>query len=479
MFQTFAKGFWTTAAALAALLFFVYLPVFAHPYLLADETWLIASPKFHLYLGMCGEFGRYLFFPINGVFNAAFQFIGLDAVYVIRSFAIGWFALSGCMLVRWFRLWGYEASASFALSVCILTLPAYQIIVADGTQLAPAIFFAIYGTYRFFAPGEAVGWRNAALSAGCLLASLLIYQQQVLLAIAMLAVPLLAGRIWRDWLPVMHFGTLVTALSAVYFTVWKFVYPLAVHEKINERYGPNGVHLPGKDTLVEFATGRLVQVANLWDVHPPQVNLVTYVVGALILTAVLLGPARLVLQRCVLFALLVVGSDFFRLAAGTYPSYVTATALSFLVLSSAYAGARLLLGRFASYPVVALACYGCLMAFVTTRQEIALPNSMHMQQIRAAVLENPGCRSVRIDFAYRNDSTAYQEFQWRNAGVFLFHASIAVFEDLAKKNLISPLQLKDLNANLSIVGQGEETLHEWMRRYAQQDSIIVLLRKTE
>lgn len=476
VFQMFANDFLKSIIALIVLLALVYSPVFMYPYLLADETWLIGSSKFHLYLGMCSQFGRYLFFPVNGIFNGLFHFIGLDAVYVVRAFAIVWFALSGFVLVRWFRLWGQGVPTAYALTMCILTLPSYQIIVANGTQLAPAIFFTIYGTYCFFAPGGNAGWRKTVFCSGCLLVSLLIYQQQVLLAIAMLAVPLLAGRTYRDWLPVMRFGGLVTALSASYYIVWKFaLYPLAVHDKINERYGPNGIHLPGKAALVEFATERLVQVANLWNVHPPQVSLITYGMAALILTALLTGPARMVLLRCVLFVLLVVGADFFRLAAGAYPSYITSTGLTFLVFFCAYAGFQRLLKRISPYAAIALACYGCFMAFATTRQEIALPNNFHMQQIRTAVLENPGCWRVRVDFAYRNNSSAYQEFQWRNAGVFLFHASIAIFEDLAKKHLISQSQLQDLNDNLSIGGEGEDTLHEWMRRDAQSNSVVVNL----
>lgn len=42
--------------------------------------------------------------------------------------------------------------------------------------------------------------------------------------------------------------------------------------------------------------------------------------------------------------------------------------------------------------------------------------------------------------------------------VFLFHASAAVFEDLAKKHLISQSQRQELNANPLIVGQEEQTL---------------------
>src|SRR5205823_2856962 len=92
---------------------------------------------------------------------------------------------------QWLRLWGHSRMSAIGISLAVMTLPAYQIVVADGTQLVVPMVLAIGATFLFY-----YGFQRhvplAFVAAGVLLyAALAIYQQQALIAFAFLIVPLM------------------------------------------------------------------------------------------------------------------------------------------------------------------------------------------------------------------------------------------------------------------------------------------------
>lgn len=458
------------------VIFLVYLPTFLYPYLLTDETWLVAIPSTHIGLG--DGFGRYLFAFLSWGFNEIFQKIGFYTIYLIRGFAVFWLALTGYLFMRWFEFWGYEKKISFLLSICIITLPAYQIVVADGAPLAFAIFIATLATYYFFVFENRSIWERSFLSSTMLLISLTTYQQQVLVALALLSVPLITRNDWRTHRSFMGYGTLVTLVTIGYFAIWKFIlYPRAFPGRIDDRYGPDAITIPGIDRFYDFIFNRLLQISNFWNVQQPVFNWLVCIVLTLILIRLLVAPRKMLLFKVLMITCLVIGSDFFRFVTGAYHSYVTAPALSFVLFYVAFSGADLLMRKKILIFTTMLTAYGCYMAFTTVKNEIAIPNWHHIEQIRGAVLTNPDKSNFHIDFSYKNDSVSIQEFQWRNGGVYLFHAATAVFEDLAIKGAISKEQLLRLKQGLSLGGTNSEGLPNWMQRELKRDSVTVILEK--
>ncbi len=454
-----------------AILFLVYLPTFLYPYLLADETSLVR------YITLPP--GRYLFAFISWGFATIFRLVGFYAIYVMRGFAVFWLALAGYFLMRWFEYWGHERTLSFLLAICIMTLPAYQIVVADGTQLAFAIFVATFATHYHFTSVDSSNWRKYTISSSLLLIAILTYQQQLLVALSMLAVPLLMTKEWRVYRSVISYGAFVTILALVYFICWKFIfYPLAFPGKIDTRYGPHAVHIPGKEQFIEFMEGRISQVANLWNVHHPYLTWIVYIVFALIIIRLfydlIIFPKQFALKLTLLIGL-IIGSDFFRFATGAYHSYVTATALTLILFYMAFSGLDVLLRKKTTIFVMALAVYGCFMAFITVKNEIAIPNRHHMDQITEAVINNPNRLNFHIDFAYKNDSTAYQEFQWRNTGVYLHFITIDVLDHLAIMGTISD----DRRGKMYVSVGGAESggLPDSTPSEPKADSFIVKLEK--
>jgi hypothetical protein len=458
------------------ILFLIYLPTFLHPYLLTDETWLIAIPGSHVGLG--DGFGRYLFAFISWGMNELFQKIGFYSIYFIRGFAVFWLALSGFFLMRWFEYWGHEKFLSFLLSILILTLPAYQIVVADGAPLAFAIFTAIVSTYYFFTSADNLNWKKYILLSVLLIFSLTTYQQQVLVALAMLIVPLLQKKDWLTYKSVVIYGCFVTLVTFVYFVVWKFIlYPRAFPGRIDERYGPHAISIPSIDQFFDFFSNRLLQISNLWNVQQPHINIVVCIILSLILIKIFFGTSKLFIFKFPVLVGLVFGADFFRFITGAYHSYVTAPAISLVILYMAFSGLYFLFRKKTIFIIFLLTIYGSFMAFNTVKNEIAIPVSHHFNQIKESVLKNPSSTRFHLDFSYKNDSVATQEFQWRNGGVYLFHMATSVFEDLAINGEISKDRLLLLKEGLSLGGVHSEGLPNWMQRESHIDSVLVRLDK--
>lgn len=416
----------------AVTLLAAYFPTIRYPYVLADEGWILTeSGPFWGY-----GFGRPLFSVLSWPFTKLFGWYGLDAIYLMRLSSIVGLAAFGTVMALWFQLWGTELRPACLMSIVLLTLPPYQIIVAGGTQLATALFFSASATYWFFKRFDS-GLGTYCVSGALLLLSLLIYQQQMLVSFAMLVVPLLASRhLGRPFC--CHVGFLV-CISLGYFGAWKLLVVLFQTGYTDLRYGPTAVRLPDFDDLRVFLDCRLPQVLNLWSVEQPQYRHLA--------KAVMLGTAAafgigMVRSRtsvwCILvFPALVVLSDGFRIMADAYPSYITATALSLVLLYPTLHLAGLL-GRGGLPVCLATAVFGCFMAHATVQGQVAKPNFLHMQQIRNAFRANPSASEFCIFGT--SGGLKYQEFGWRNAatGAYLRLVAQKVAYDMERRELMSP-----------------------------------------
>lgn len=422
-----ANVFWFSAflGCLAA----VYSTTLIYPYLLADETWIVrpTTPTWGFIMG------RPLFSIMSWIvakISVAWDFnLG---IYILRLSGILGLALAGRYLMLWLECWGHRHIAAFALALAAMTLPAYQMIVDDGTQLATAIFLTIAATYYGYRHRQS--WTAFVASAVLLCLSMLIYQQQILIVFALLTVPLLAGRSDFDARRfVVVFSAWVAVISITYFASWKIFYRFYWPGHVDKRYGPDAVGLPSLGTLHEFFTIRAGQVGDLWDVDQPSLGPV--IIFVLILMALkLVTDVRTSRQDAainyMMIAFLFVASDGFRLVAGAYPSYVTATALSFLVFYWAYRG-LIVCFRKESAAAGAVAVMGCCVAAYTTRFDIALPNWRESCAISQAIVDHPGDTNFRLN-GRTEMPPEFQEFGWRNSltDFYLYEMALDIADHL-------------------------------------------------
>jgi MFS family permease len=427
---------WLGPGLICIALAAVCLPTVIYPYLLSDEGWIVRPGTYSWTFSM----GRPLFSLFGWISARIGQSYGMGVVYALRGSGILGLALAAWFLARWLETCGHDRWSALGIAFATMTLPAYQIVVADGTQLAFAIFFAVLGTLWFHRALERRSMWLFAASAALFLAALLIYQQQALVALALLAVLLLKRPGDRHAQLVAFLGgAFVMAVTAAYFLAWRVVYWLVWPGRVDTRYGPDAVAVPGLDQIRPFLETRLAQVANLW--HVEGYPALTWIVALVIVLAVVkivhdLWSAR---RRAVLsYALVVgllVGADSFRLVAHSFPSYVTAPALSLIVFYWAFSGAAVLLGRRAT-PIFAagLAVLGGVLAFITLRDEVAIPNWREFATVRAAFLRHPEAESFHL-VGVKRSGPGFQEFGWRNSGT-------DVYLDLLAQNVADDLVLK-------------------------------------
>ncbi len=465
---------WLWFFAFLVVLLAVYSPTLVYPYLLMDETWLV-TPGTHTWTY---HLGRPIFTVMAWATARLASHAGLDvAIYAMRLFAIVFLALSCVYLTKWLRLWGHSEIESAALAVAAMTLPAMQIVVADGTQLAAAIFLTVFATHLWFTDHQRSPLVRHALAGALLLAALLIYQQQILFALAMLCVPLLAKPDSRVHRAVIGYTVLIAAVCAGFFAVWKATYRWLLGGRVDFRYGPDAVQLPTMEQVWAFIDVRLVQVANLWKVDPPAPNWVIFVVVALALAKMASDLWKAPRSAPISYALLLgvlVGTDSIAIAARAYPSYITATGLTFVVFYWAVSGARVAIGPWSRPGAIAIAAIGGLLAFVTVKDGLAVANWAHMQTIRQALLANPKA----VDFHFVGMTAGgprYQEFGWRNAGTdgYIMFAVNSIADDLVRGGLVRAERRKALT--ISIEGVAVWAYPEKTRHPKKPDAIAVPL----
>ncbi|MCQ8782841.1 hypothetical protein [Mangrovibrevibacter kandeliae] len=409
----------------AIVLFLAYSATLFFPYLLTDETWIVRPGTYSWTFRM----GRPAFSAFIWISGQMQQTIGLDVIYVMRGSAILALAATAVILKRWFLDWGHDRVTAMWLPIVLLSLPGYQIVVADGTQLAVAILLTTCATVVLPRRREDIEPARPLIAALLYVAALLIYQQQVLLAFAMLAVPLLASSVDRRTIGyVIAVGCFVTAVSVAYFLVWRII---AIPD---ERYGPQAVQFPAPSIVLDFVSGRFIQAANLWKVvGPPQVGLPVVVVAILMAIKVAFEffrqSWRFLLPSIVLVGLLV-ASDGFAILARNYPSYVTLTPLNFLIGYWAFAGLAVLAGRWRGPLAAILAVGGALLAFITVKDEIAIPNNRTVAAIRAAFVEHPQVTNFNFVLPVQG-GPGYSEFGWRNTANYLYLMAINVADHLS------------------------------------------------
>ncbi len=431
----------------------VYLPTFLFPYLLTDELWIIRG----ISLWSLFPMGRPLFSVfgwLSGIMNAKFGYEVI--VFVLRGSAIIGLSCSVYFLMRWLERWGHDRRTSFGLALATMTLPAYQIVVADGTQLAYAILSAILATLTFHRAFETRSILLIASSYILFNIALSIYQQQALIFFALLAVPLLqdpSNR--RIQFFVLSGGAFATIISLFYFIVWSLLSHFAWPNIVNTRYGPYAVSLPTFTQFIDHFSRRIPQVANLWHISPFYSWIV---VGVALLMIVKMscdirsGRWTALLSYAILVCFFI-ASDSFALVAHAYTSYITSTAMSLLVFYWAFSGIILLLRRYKALASYCLAIIGGFLAFTTINNRIAIPNWQHFQEVRSVILANPDVENFHLLGIKASHKSAYQEFTWLNAqtDVYLSLLARTIVDDLVFKGEISPAQRNKMFFSVSNV----------------------------
>ena len=429
----------------------IYLPTLLYPYLLTDELWIVRPNTYSWTFRM----GRFLFSAITWLSGEVFKEIGFNIIYVMRGSGICALAATAYFLVRWLEIWGHSRWTSVNLTICILTLPAYQIVVADGTQLSYGILLStlavhfIYGTY-----GGKLSIR-LALAAVLLVCALLIYQQQMLIAFSMLAMPLLQQRHdQQTYRFVFGAGAFLTFIPIIYFLVWKLIYRMEWIGNVDQRYGPDAVGIPDLAQLQGYLNVRIPQITSLWDViGVPKFGWLAVAVTGLMVLKVLTdfkSSPRLSLVNYAALASLLVLCDGFALLANNYPAYVTAPALSLLIFYWSFCGLAVMLGRAEVIGASALAVIGGLMAFITVKDQIAVPSWRQFQAIRDAIENNPENNYFHI-LGTVTSGPGYQEFGRRNSTSdnYLYLVAIDVSDDLLIKGKISKERRRSLYISIS------------------------------
>ena len=426
-----------TAVVFVAVLGAAFLPTIVYPYLLTDELWVIRLDTPYWALG----FGRPMFGAISWIAGKLFLWEGLEAIYWMRASAIVALALSAILLARWLEKWGTASISARLLALATMTLPAFQIIVADGTPLAFGVLMAMIAPFLALAGFQATGLARVRCylgSAVLVQGALIVYQQTALMAFAVLIVPVLSSgssRFRFAWAQ----GLIIAIATLVYFIVWRTAYRIVAPDRMDTRYGPDAVQIPSLEHLVTTLELRFIQVAELWSVDLPALSVISGGAAALIMLK-LVTEICADIRRGLMTTLFVVGlfvaADGIALAAGAYPSYVTAPAISLIVLYAAFAGASVVMREYAFLIPCILVIVGVVSAHITLR-EIAIPNWRHMVQIREAILANPEALNFHV-LGDKNNSSFYQEFSWMNArtDVYLHMAAVHVAEDLARAGAI-------------------------------------------
>lgn len=131
----------------------VYSATLVYPYLLADEAWIVRPGTASAAL----KIGR----PLFSIMGAAERHITEKHVYLgiltLRVSGLLGLALTARVLMRWLEIWGHPRIEAALLSLSAMTLPAYEIVIADGTQLGLAIFLPHHRLYFFGASGRIGG----------------------------------------------------------------------------------------------------------------------------------------------------------------------------------------------------------------------------------------------------------------------------------------------------------------------------------
>lgn len=454
----------------------IYLPTILYPYLLTDELWIIRPNTYSWTYSM----GRPLFSFFAALAAWVNGNISLAVIYVMRLSAVCGLALSGLYLARWFEVWGHTRRDSFFLAIAVMTLPAYQIVVADGTQLAWAILFAVSGTYYFFLAFLRQSWLGCLAAGLLMIAALLTYQQQLLVSFAMLCIPLLRRRFdSHTYKFILLHAAFLSFISILYFVGWKITYRLLWPGRIDTRYGPDAVQFPSLGQLRSWAETRIVQVANLWDVGGvPSTGVIFGIVIALILAKTLsdlrFNPRFSAINYTIMLCLLP-ATDGFSILARAYPSYITTTALGLAIFYWAVSGAGVLLSKARVNLLFLIAVLGSFLAFMTVKNEVAVPNWRQMNVIEQAIFKHETALNFHIVGAIQG-GPGYQEFGWRNSAtdVYLHLMTINVADHLTRTGKIS----EDRRSNMYFSFGGMATLsapHASRPTQPRADSVYVVL----
>jgi len=275
--------------------------------------------------------------------------------------------------------------------------------------------------------------------------ALLIYQQQALVAFALLAIPIINGRKSDGYVRFAFLYSSLTAVTtALYYVAWAHIYRTYWPGNIDYRYGPDAVRLPSIDQVTEFLQ-RLTPLANFWRVHSPIFDWIVALLLIVIAYKIVIdirANAKDGARKWLMIIALLIACDIFRLAAHAYPSYVTAPALtvflfylSFVCVSSIIRAPLLIAGS--------AAIFGCFCAFANVRG-IAVPNWGYTRQIESAIRSNPQKADFYIVGIAGQPVTnpAFWEFAWRNGDgdSYLYLNSLNAEDELRQKKLLSPDQ---------------------------------------
>jgi hypothetical protein len=419
------------------------------PYALNDEQWIVRASDWWARFDV--RQGRPLFTLAIYLTSQLHARIGFAVIAALRAGAIIGLAAAMILLSTWLQRWRFGRIPSAMMCLTIASLPPFQIYVVNATWLVMPLVASVAAMLLV-----AAGYRRSVTSrrslllygaaAALMFASLAFYQPSVLIAPAMLIVPLMSVGV-RDEEAEAHVirfvifaGVLIAGTVLTYYLCWLFLWRALEGASAGGYYSPTSFNMISLARLRYFFSDRLLQALNLWHVDSLQLTSFSYVTAALIAAGVVLDLIRTVAGRqtpahlgrwcrkyAAVLAVLVASDGIPLLASSPIPSYVTAPALFFVVVFWAFASAREILtvramsnGPLFSCCLAIVMAAGLFLAQYTVSTYFSVPLFVEYRFVRGEIREylNVHQSVRRIHVIGRHDSLlnhGLHEFAWSNA----------------------------------------------------------------
>jgi len=436
-------------AVFALLLGLTYSSTFFLPYALNDEQWIVRAS------GWWARFdvrqGRPLFSLAIFATSRLHTWMGFAVISAMRAGAVFGLAAAMVLLCVWMQQWNVRRIDAAIRCVTIASLPPFQIYVTDATWLVIPFNCSIAAMLLTFAGyRRSVMWpKRLAFYAGAavlLLVALAFYQPAVLIAPAMLVVPLLSITVrdsqaeTRALRFVMFAGALVATVVLIYYLSWLLLWSAQEGVSGGGYYSPTSVTVISVERLRYFFTDRLLQTLNLWYVDELKPTVYSYVTATVIALGMSTDLARTFdgsrtashlgrwcRKYAAVIVVLVASDGIPLLASAPIPSYVTAPALFFVVATWAFSSLHQCLtsiGRHGAWAfslgLSAVAVLGLFLAQYTVLTYFAVPLFLEYRLVRGEIGDYLKSHKEvhRVHVIGRHDSLLNQgrhEFGWSNA----------------------------------------------------------------
>jgi hypothetical protein len=391
--------------ALFLLPFLIYWPIVAFPYLLIDDNWLLrgwTEPNYPSQGFISVLQGRPALMAMAWGSSFLVKGFGETGIQIMRLSGIAMLGVCAVLTYAYTRHLPLTKPFRFLAAALWLTLPATQVIVANGTWLTAGIAAALGAVLILLG---SLTWPRVAAAVLLLWFAAATYQPCFFIAPALYILTLYTA---KDWRPVaLRLGIMIGAF-AVYYFAWKISFAVVYPGSPEDRYNPRAV-LHRRQWLARFydhMSDRLWILAQIWDVPASFPRIKGYVQPVLLVTFVAaifvflqqthkrLPKALVRLWPLALIPLAMIASEIPGLLSRTIlKSYTTAIGSTIILtmaicLLLSYVFERVeLFGRAATSACIAILALGSVLASMSVTTHFALPAFTDMRGVAAYAAE--------------------------------------------------------------------------------------------